>query len=97
MYSRIYPQKDGIPPNYKGNAFDNIPSESICAVREEKETAACENRETKEGISSLLTRRDGKRFELDDLILGGLIILLLNSHADDELLLILVLLFVAGL
>ena len=53
--------------------------------------------EGKKGLVSLLTRRDGSTFAIDDIILGGLIVLLLNNHADDELLLILVLLFISGI
>lgn len=110
MYQRTYPQSEGIPPNYKGNAFDNLKS-----AEEAKEEAApkppilcddpcekCEKHEKTEKeekglLSSILSRRDGSSFSLDDIILGGLIILLLNSHADDELLLILVLLFISGI
>ncbi|MBE6687294.1 MAG: hypothetical protein E7591_08750 [Ruminococcaceae bacterium] len=88
MYQRIYPSNE-IPPNYKGNAFDKRPDLS------EEKSGEHECREDilpKEEYSGLLTRRNGKSFSLDELILGGLIILLLNSHADDELLLLLVLL-----
>lgn len=95
MYQRVYPSNE-VPPNYKGNAFDRLPPGDEC--REHCENTECpQQTPAKKEISEILTRRDGRKFDLDDLILGGLIILLLNSHADDELLLILVLLFVIGL
>lgn len=97
MYSRIYPQKENIPPNYKGNAFDNPDTKKHCEGEDDRCGLPRKCGDESKDLSFLLSRRDGKRFELDDIILGGLIILLLNSHADDELLLILVLLFVAGL
>lgn len=106
MYQRSYPQSDTLPPNYKGNAFD-----TPVAVKEEEEKLPdkcevcdkcehCDRQEKEEDkglLSSIFTRRDGSSFQLDDIILGGLIIMLLNSHADDELLLILVLLFISGI
>ncbi len=110
MYQRNYPQNDTLPPNYKGNAFDKTPATvreeeerlpdkcEICdkcegCDRQEKQ----EKNEEKGLLSSIFTRRDGSSFQLDDIILGALIIMLLNSHADDELLLILVLLFISGI
>ena len=108
MYQRSYPQSEYIPPNYKGNAFDPPRNEEpetvpercdkcvICDKRENTEPPKPE-KEEKNGLSSLFTRRDGSSFALDDIILGGLIVLLLNSHADDELLLVLVLLFISGI
>ncbi len=103
MYQRSYPQAEYIPPNYKGNAFDPPPTQSPCDKCEGCEKKEiCEPKPEKEeknndGVSSLFTRRDGSSFQLDDIILGGLIVLLLNSHADDELLLVLVLLFISGI
>lgn len=104
MYQRSYHNADVLPPNYKGNAFDTshkedpIPACEKCENRE-----SCDKKEKNEpkkelgGLSSLFTRRDGSSFQIDDIILGGLIVLLLNSHADDELLLVLVLLFISGI
>ncbi|MBR6513701.1 MAG: hypothetical protein IKT46_02585 [Clostridia bacterium] len=102
MYQRSYPQADTLPPNYKGNAFD-MPTQDPCDSCDgckkqvcDKEPATEEKQEKNTGCS-LFTRRDGSAFQLDDIILGGLIVLLLNSHADDELLLVLVLLFISGI
>lgn len=118
MYQRCYTQNEGIPPNYKGNAFDT--AEEQLNNEKEQEPRDCSNcsgctkcapdqcsnnqqenmpkcKEEKGILGSLLSRRDGSSFALDDIILGGLIVLLLNSHADDELLLVLVLLFISGI
>ncbi len=110
MYQRSYASSDYIPPNYKGNAFEQngerqkeAPPPPVsqccdkCDKREKCEKEEKEEREEKGLLSSLLSRRDGSSLAIDDLILGGLIVLLLNSHADDELLLILLLLFICGL
>lgn len=73
------------------------------AERETEEKASeakeeiCLPEKERSAFSSIFTRRDGTSFQLDDIILGGLIVLLLNSHADDELLLMLVLLFISGI
>ena len=92
MYQRVYPSNE-VPPNYKGNAFERCNEYSNGEEKEEVSPRPDDNK----GFSDILTTRSGKKFDLDDLILGGLIVMLLNSHADDELLLILVLLFVMGL
>ncbi len=108
MYSRSYPnpQKGLIPPNYSGNAFD-LARERRGADDQKEHRESCDrcagesltSRDTARRLpfGSLLSRRDGKRIEGDDILLAGLIILLLTSGADEELILILGFLFLVGL
>ncbi|MBE6573594.1 MAG: hypothetical protein E7652_04280 [Ruminococcaceae bacterium] len=97
MYSRIYPQNEGVPPNYKGNAFDRVQKKEDRRHRPLPEHFFKVKKREKNQPKELNSVQKEKSFALDDIILGGLIVLLLNSHADDELLIILILLFVVGL
>ena len=101
-----------IPPNYSGNAFDlarerrerasdNNARRQQHEHRHHTESSECDEREHRpkrnDLISSLFSRRDGRRIECDDILLAGLIILLITSGADEEVILLLGFLFLAGL